>query len=153
MNGRNILADFVVQLAGQVLAGIFFGVDQLFGERPPRLKFGLQSAAIVIEISCQLLLTTDGDPQTNPEQRLGGEENLQLHQIGKTDANLTRNGDHHAAQQSRQYAALPAKLPRHDDVWQKNDDQQQALKGGGEHHLRADPDDKKQAAPDDKRGA
>ncbi|MNL38767.1 hypothetical protein D3C87_1610040 [compost metagenome] len=37
LNRRNVLADFVVQLAGQVFTGVLFGVDQRFSELPPRL--------------------------------------------------------------------------------------------------------------------
>lgn len=136
-----------------MLAGIFFGVDQLFCQRAAGLKFSLQPTAVVIEVHRQMLLAADGDPQPNPQQRLGGEENLQLQQVAEPHPDLTGDSDHHAAQQPGEHAALPAELPRHHHVGQEHHDQQQPLQGRREHHLGADADDKKQAAPDDQRGA
>ncbi|MNN26415.1 hypothetical protein D3C81_1399200 [compost metagenome] len=136
-----------------MLAGIFFRVDQFFGQRPTGLQLRFEPAAIVIEIQRQLLLTADGDPQPDDKQGLGGEKNLQFQQVRKPYAHLTGNGDHHAAKQTGEHAALPAEFPRHHHVWQEHHNQQQAFQSGGEHHLRADPDDEKQAAPDDQRRA
>ena len=153
LNGGNILADFIVQLARQAFARILFGMDQLFGQRPPRRQLRFQPLAIVVQVLREVLLAADGNPQPDAEQRLGGQKNLQLHQIAESNANLAGDGDHHATQQAGEDAALPAELPRHHHVRQKYHNQQQALDFRRQHHLGADTDDKEQAAPDDQRGA
>ena len=120
LNGGNILADFVVQLARQAFARILFGMDQLFGQRPPGRQLRLQPLAIVVQVLRQVLLATDGNPQPDTEQRLGRQKNLQLHQVAESNANLAGDGDHHATQQAGKDAALPAELPRHHHVGQKH---------------------------------
>ena len=87
-----------------------------------------------------MLLTADGDARADAEQRLRRQKDLQLDQIAEPHADLPGEGDHHAAEQAGQHAALPAELPRHHHVRQKHHDQQQALDFRRQHHLRADTD-------------
>ena len=109
-----------MQFARQAFAGVLFGVDQLFGQRPSRRQLRFQPLAVVVQVLRQMLLTADGNAQPDAEQRLSRQKNFQLHQITESDANLAGDSDHHAAQQAREDAALPAELPRHHHVWQKH---------------------------------
>ena len=95
-------------------------MDQLFGQRPSRRQLRFQPLAIVMQVLRQVLLAADGNAQPDAEQRLSRQKNFQLHQIAESDANLAGDGDHHAAQQAGEDAALPAELPRHDHVGQKH---------------------------------
>lgn len=140
LNRGDVLADFIVQLARQVFPRVFFGVDQFFGQRPPRRQLFFQATLIVVQVLRQVLLAADGDAQADAEQRLRRQKDLQLDQIAEPHADLPGEGDHHAAEQAGQHAALPAELPRHHHVRQKHHDQQQALDFRRQHHLRADAD-------------
>ena len=78
LNGGDVLTNFVVQFPRQAFARVFFGADQLFGQRATRRQFGFQTLAIMVQVLRQMLLAADGDPQPYTQQSLGGEENLQL---------------------------------------------------------------------------
>ena len=78
LNGGDVLTNFVVQFPRQAFARVFFGADQLFGQRATRRQFSFQTLAIMVQVLRQMLLAADGDPQPYAEQSLGGEENLQL---------------------------------------------------------------------------
>lgn len=50
LNRGDVLADFIVQLARQVFPRVFFGVDQFFGQRPPRRQLFFQAPLIVVQV-------------------------------------------------------------------------------------------------------
>lgn len=60
LNGGDVLAYFVMQFARQAFAGVLFGVDQLFGQRPSRRQLRFQPLAVVVQVLRQMLLTADG---------------------------------------------------------------------------------------------
>ncbi len=50
----------------QAFAGVFFGVDQLFGQRPSRRQLRFQPLAIVMQVLRQVLLAADGNASPMP---------------------------------------------------------------------------------------